>query len=210
MLPFGMAGGRTSNRALGHAVIFGAHGGLATALSSAFVSSDWSARQVGRFDPTPNYPADVYVFPQGRFLQKPFVDTNPVERSQMVDAGLNVILSRLRDCLAIRTDQRTDYCLIGSTSSYQGFANSAIYCAVKHALVGLVRALNDEYKDTSRRFWLFSMGTMDTAMGRQLTTDQDPNTFLSPDEVAERIVSTVTNPSNLFEPEVVIRRRTVA
>ena len=52
------------------------------------------------------------------------------------------------------------------------------------------------------------MGTMDTAMGRELI-DQDEASFLPPAEVAERIVQAVASPSNLFEPEVVIRRRTI-
>jgi NAD(P)-dependent dehydrogenase (short-subunit alcohol dehydrogenase family) len=74
--------------------------------------------------------------------------------------------------------------------------------------LGLVRALNDEYAKTGKRFWLFSMGTMDTEMGRVLT-DQDPTSFLSPDAVARRVVSTLTAADNLFEPEVVIRRRSI-
>ncbi len=66
---------------------------------------------------------------------------------------------------------------------------------MKHGLLGLVRALNDEYAKTGKRFWLFSMGTMDTEMGRMLT-DQDPPTgFLPPDAVAQRIVRGAERPA---------------
>ena len=191
--------------------MFGQNGELARSVQDAFAYANWSVHAVGRFDPTPMQSADAYVFPQGVFLRKPFTECTAEDLDEVIDVGLTRVVERLHDCLSIKVDKtrRVDYALIGSTSSYQGFANSAAYCATKFALRGLVQSLNAEYVDTNTRFWLFSMGTMDTAMGRQLT-DQDASTFLSPDDVAERIVSTITSPSNMFEPEVVIRRRVVA
>ena len=59
--------------------------------------------------------------------------------------------------------ERRDFAFIGSTSAYAGFKKTALYCAVKHGLLGFVRAMNDEYADAETRFWLFSMGTMNTA-----------------------------------------------
>ena len=192
------------------AVVFGTNGELATAIAKSFLKADWGVEQVGRQDPTPLMLHDAYVFPQGKFIKRPFVAMSNAQLDQVVDIGLMSIVQRLRECLAIpsRLDRRVDYCLIGSTSSYQGFVDTAMYCAVKFALRGLAGALNDEYHETNRRFWLFSPGTMDTAMGRELT-DQDASTFLSPDDVADRIVSTITAQNNLFEPEVIIRRRVV-
>ena len=192
------------------AVVFGSKGELALAVAEEFANYDFSVEMVSRYDVTPDEPVDVYVFPQGTFLSGPLAAAWYTDISNAIDVGLTSIVLRLHECLAIEAspDKRIDYVLIGSTSSYQGFANSAVYCAVKHGLLGLVRALNDEYASTNRRFWLFSMGTMNTAMGRQLT-DQDESTFLSVHEVAQRIVGTITNPSNMFESEIIIRRRTV-
>ena len=192
------------------AVIYGTNGALACALAKAFTDHGWTVDQVARDQKSPT-DGDVYVFPQGSFIRKPFNETTPEELCEQLDGSQHAILNRLKECLPVvaNSDTRCDYVIIGSTSSYEGFAGSSIYCMVKHGLLGLVRALNKEYKNTNRRFWLFSMGTMDTPMGRQLT-DQDPSTFLSPDDVAQRIVETVTNRSNLFEPEVIIRRRHVA
>ncbi len=193
------------------AVIYGTEGALATSIAAAFRQAHWSVQQVDRTGLTPTDIQDAYIFPQGKFLKRPFAEMDNAEMNEIVEAGLVSVARRLRYCLSIAAplDKRVDYCLIGSTSSYQGFANSAAYCMVKAGLVGLVRALNDEYRESNRRFWLFSMGTMDTPMGRQLT-DQDPTTFLSPDDVAKRIVETISSPSNLFEPEVILRRRHVA
>jgi short-subunit dehydrogenase len=121
------------------------------------------------------------------------------------------ILSTTRNLLLQyppRQEERRDFCFIGSTSAYSGFRNSSIYCAVKHGLLGFVRALNDEYAQTGVRFWLFSMGTMDTAMGRKLS-EQDPQTYLQPADVAARIVEAISSASNIFEPEMILRRRTI-
>jgi NAD(P)-dependent dehydrogenase (short-subunit alcohol dehydrogenase family) len=149
-------------------------------------------------------------FPQALFVKKPLTETSDNEIEQSLMIGLTDLIKTVRNLLVADPDpeRRVDYAFIGSTSAYAGFANTAVYCAVKHGLLGLVRALNDEYAKTGKRFWLFSMGTMDTEMGRMLT-DQDPTSFLSPDAVAQRIVRTISAGDNLFEPEVIIRRRSI-
>jgi hypothetical protein len=52
------------------------------------------------------------------------------------------------------------------------------------------------------------MGTMRTDMGGKVL-GQDASTYLDPRDVARRIVETMTVETNLFEPEVVIRRRAI-
>jgi NAD(P)-dependent dehydrogenase (short-subunit alcohol dehydrogenase family) len=200
------------------ALIYGASGELAQAISSAFEGEGWSVDRLRRghevgeaySEYRPSKLHDAYVLPQAVFLKKPLAETSDAEIDAVLGVGLVEIAKCLRNLLALPApaDRRIDYCVIGSTSAYAGFKDTALYCAAKHGLVGLVRALNDEYAATGRRFWLFSMGTMDTAMGRMLA-DQDPATFLPTGEVARRIVEAVSSPANLFEPEVVIRRRTI-
>ena len=206
------------------ALVYGASGGLARAVTSAFRAQGWAVERVTRGEGgdgearvsrayseyRPDALHDAYVFPQALFSKKPLAETSDAEIEGVIDVGLTEVAKCLRNVLALpaAADRRIDYCIIGSTSAYAGFKDTALYCAAKHGLRGLVQALNDEYAATNRRFWLFSMGTMDTGMGRMLI-DQDPSSFLPPGLVAERIVQAVTAPSNLFEPEVVIRRRTI-
>jgi NAD(P)-dependent dehydrogenase (short-subunit alcohol dehydrogenase family) len=204
------------------ALIYGGSGALAGAIASAFRGVGWAVDTLERggagFAPVnkaysefrPSELHDAYVLPQALFLKKPLAESSEDEIEAVFSVGLVEIAKCLANALAVPApaDRRVDYALIGSTSAYAGFADTALYCAAKHGLVGLVRALNEEYANTGRRFWLFSMGTMDTPMGRQLV-DQDPASFLPPTEVADRIVGAITSPSNLFEPEVVIRRRTI-
>ena len=208
------------------ALVYGASGGLAQSLITALAGRDWGVAAVTRADAPahigahrvdgpysdyqPQAAPDAVFLPQALFLRKPLVQMTDAEIETSLMVGLTDIIRTVRNLLATDTDghKRTDYVLIGSTSAYAGFANTAVYCAVKHGLLGLVRALNDEYAGTAKRFWLFSMGTMDTDMGRTLT-EQDETSFLDPDAVAERIVGAITAQDNLFEPEVVIRRRAV-
>ncbi len=209
------------------ALVYGGSGGLAQSLARALADQDWTVdvvtRRKGATTPAtrhqvnalyseyaPAIPPDAVFFPQALFIKKPLTETSDTEIEQSLMVGLTDLIKTVRNLLAADPDpeRRVDYAFIGSTSAYAGFADTAVYCAVKHGLLGLVRALNDEYAKTGKRFWLFSMGTMDTEMGRMLT-DQDPTSFLSPDAVAQRIVATLSAGDNLFEPEVIIRRRSI-
>lgn len=191
------------------ACIFGTQGEMANAIDKAFCNEGWEVKRIRRDRTLAEYLQDVYVFPQGVWLGKSLLDSSVSEIQNVVEAGLLSIIRRVRETLFVPNpdNKRVDCVILGSTSAYAGFADSSVYCAVKHGLLGFVRAMNEEYKHTNRRFHLVSMGTMNTAMGRQLT-DQDEATFLSPDLVAKRIVDLVSNP-DLFEPEVIIRRRHV-
>lgn len=222
------------------ALIFGASGGLATAIARSFLARDWQVDLVTRrakYDKvTHNFENEIkgscarvfsvdskyssftadgayraYVFTQALFSCRSLAAKSAADIAHEVEVGLVEVIQLIRELLVRHpcdSAQRRDFCLIGSTSSYAGFRNTAVYCAVKHGLLGFVRAMNDEYVHTDARFWLFSMGTMNTEMGRQLT-EQDSSSFLQPEEVAERIVEAICSPSNIFEPEVVLRRRTI-
>jgi len=143
----------------------------------------------------------------------PFIETNAEILKKEFQVGLFDIMTLTRKHLdlnknSLDTGRRVDYAYIGSTSAYAGFKNTAIYCAVKHGLLGFVRAMNDEYSKTNIRFWLFSMGSMNTKMGLKVS-GQDISTFLDPGDVAKRIADSILNQGNLFEPEQILRRRIV-
>ena len=76
---------------------------------------------------------------------------------------------------------------VGSSSSYSGFENGSVYCASKHSVLGLSRALNIELKKKNVRVLCISPSSTKTDMGK-ISTDQDFNTFLNPKEVAEYII----------------------
>lgn len=161
------------------------------------------------FDVSDSY--DAIYLTQALFAPAPLAGMADARIGEEIDVGLVDPIRLTRAILArhpAQSGQRRDFCYIGSTSAYAGFRNTSVYCAVKHGLLGFVRAMNDEYGQTDTRFWLFSMGTMNTDMGAKVT-GQDPATYLAPEDVAARIVNAVSSRSNVFEPEVILRRRTI-
>ena len=222
------------------ALIFGASGGLATAVAEKLLARGWKIDLVSResrralvdarfltsiaagivrvFTVRNSYtelvaaqPYQAYLFMQALFEPKSLVDTLDGRIEQEITAGLTGPILLTRSLLLAhqpKPAERRDFAFIGSTSAYAGFNKTASYCAVKHGLLGFVRAMNDEYADTETRFWLFSMGTLNTAMGA-LLIDQDASSFLKVEDVADRIADSLTSPSNLFEPEIIMRRRKV-
>jgi short-subunit dehydrogenase len=97
---------------------------------------------------------------------------------------------------------------IGSSSSYNGFSEGTMYCASKHALLGLSRSLYAELKKDKIRTMCISPGSIKTNMGKQDKT-QNYKTFLDPKEVAEHIVYSVNFDKELVSEELRLNRFTI-
>lgn len=97
---------------------------------------------------------------------------------------------------------------IGSSSSYGGFPNTAIYCASKHALLGLSRSLHAEFKGRGVRTYCISPGSVQTEMGMDVP-GQDFATFIDPAEVAQYAGFLVSLDGNGVAEEIRINRMTI-
>ncbi len=94
---------------------------------------------------------------------------------------------------------------IGSSSSYNGFKNGTMYCATKHSLLGLSRALFAELKEYGIRTYCISPGSTKTKMGR-LSKDQNFETFLNPNEIAEYVTFMISFDKELISEEIKLNR----
>lgn len=94
---------------------------------------------------------------------------------------------------------------IGSSSAYHGFKDTLIYCASKHALLGLSRSLNDELKMHNVRTFCISPGSIRTEMGRK-TKNQDFETFIDPKEIAEYVSFVISFDTELVSEEIRLNR----
>ena len=94
---------------------------------------------------------------------------------------------------------------IGSSSAYAGFKDTSVYCASKHALLGLSRSLHDEYKRQNVRVFCVSPGSVKTEMGR-LVRNQTFETFLDPAEIAEFLLDLISHDGPMIAEEVRLNR----
>jgi len=97
---------------------------------------------------------------------------------------------------------------IGSSSSYNGSADAGIYCASKHALLGLTRSLYKEYNPYGIRVYSISPGSCQTPMG-ETDQRQDYSTFITPDEVAGIVMDVLKYNSEGIMEEIKINRMVI-
>ena len=94
---------------------------------------------------------------------------------------------------------------VGSSSAFSGFKNTSIYCASKHALLGLSRSLHQEMRGENVRVISVNPGSIRTAMGKKIP-GQDFDTFLDPVDVARYIVFAISFDSELVSEEIRLNR----
>ena len=94
---------------------------------------------------------------------------------------------------------------IGSSSAYAGFKNTSAYCASKHAILGLSRSAHDELKTHNIRTYCLSPSSTKGKMGKQ-SIDQDYDTFLDPEEIAEYLTFIISFDSNVMLEELMLKR----
>ena len=97
---------------------------------------------------------------------------------------------------------------IGSSSSYNGYKKTSIYCATKHALLGFSRSLVDELKEYNVRTFCVSPGSIKTNMAKKLV-EQDFDTFLDPKEVAEAILFVISHDNEMMIDELKLNRKKI-
>ena len=94
---------------------------------------------------------------------------------------------------------------IGSSSAYIGVENTSVYCATKHAVLGLSRSWANEFREEGIRTYCVSPGSIKTPMGRQVPS-QDYSTFIDPKEIAKYISFIISLDENLITEEVRLNR----
>ena len=94
---------------------------------------------------------------------------------------------------------------IGSSSSYDGFKETSIYCASKHAILGLSRSVYDELKNYNIRTFTISPSSIKTKMGRKVK-NQNYQTFIKPKEIAKFLVDVISYDNEMIPNEVQLKR----
>ena len=149
---------------------------------------------------------DIVINCAGVFLRKSLSDSSLEEIKNCLNVNIQapILLSKefSQDMVKKKWGRIVN---IGSSSSYQGFKNSSIYCASKHALLGFSRSVLDELKNDNVRTFCISPGSIKTKMGETLV-DQDYNTFLNPKEIAETVIFVISFDNEMIIDELKLNR----
>jgi 3-oxoacyl-[acyl-carrier protein] reductase len=97
---------------------------------------------------------------------------------------------------------------IASVAGKQGFATGSIYCASKHAVMGLSRALMLEVRRYNIRVCTICPGSVATEFFRaesQTTIGSSKETVLQAEEIAESILLAASMPGNAMVSEIELR-----
>jgi len=97
---------------------------------------------------------------------------------------------------------------IASIAGKQGFATGTIYCASKHAVMGLSRALMLEVRQSNIRVCVICPGSVATDFFRaesQTTLSSSKESVLSAEDIAETILLAASLPGNAMIGEIEIR-----
>ncbi len=97
---------------------------------------------------------------------------------------------------------------IASVAGKQGFATGTIYCATKHAVMGLSRALMLEVRNYNIRVVTVCPGSVDTDFFRaesNTVLSSHPDTVLKSKDVADTILFAACLPENATVSEIEVR-----
>ena len=113
-------------------------------------------------------------------------------------------------CSDMKQNQLGRIINIGSSSAYGGAPKTSVYCASKHALLGLTRSLHKELKEHNIRVFCVSPGSIQTPMGRKVEAlGQKYETFIDPEEIAKYIIQATSYNTQMISEEIRLNRMEV-
>lgn len=139
---------------------------------------NWAAEQVRRT----LAPVTVLVNNAGAVLRKPMLETSDAEWRRVMAVNLDGTFYVTRAFLPDLTRAGGRVINISSIAGRQGTAQLAAYCAAKHGVVGLTRALAEELRTAKVSVNAICPGSVDTVMLREGMPGASPD--MTPDDIA--------------------------
>ncbi|MCT8335567.1 SDR family oxidoreductase [Leptospira sp. 85282-16] len=102
--------------------------------------------------------------------------------------------------------QQATFVFLGSTAGKQGFPESAAYCASKHAVLGIARALREEWKPFGAKVVHVSLGAVATEIW-DTRPQFDKNDMVSISDISEYLWSISHLPKSIFVDDLSITPR---
>ena len=170
--------------------------GIACDVRDRAAVADATAAVVDRFGRL-----DVAVANAGVGAYGSFLDLDPEQLEAMIDVNLKGVLYTAAATLPhLIASGEGDFVSLASVAGVRAFPGEAVYNASKFGQVGFTRALDHELREKGVRASCICPGGVHTEFaigtGREHDDPELP-TMLTPDEVADVVLFTVTRPRNM-------------
>jgi short-subunit dehydrogenase len=185
---------------------------LYTRSSSSVFSKDLSSKVINVLDYSNlkfETNTSILIITNGKFVFRKFLDFSEKDLIEILEANFLSVVRIIRSYLACTDPKlRRRITIIGSTAAYDFGAQTSLYSCLKFSLLGLVRALNNEYQNIDTKFSIISPSTINNQMGLQVP-GQKVDTLIEQSSLSKTICDRILNLNNYFEPEVIIRRNEI-
>ena len=146
----------------------------------------------------------IIYFAQGDGLFKPIDKIDKEELVHHFDLNVFSSISVLKIFSPyIKKFNRSTIMFLASTASRIGFENSSAYCASKHAVSGLAKALREEWKPYNVKVVNAYLGAIATSIW-DTRSDFEKNDMISVSDAGEFLASISYLPQTLYLDEVYI------
>ncbi len=151
---------------------------------------------------------DILVNNAGTFHESAFADMDVADLERVLRVNLNSPFMLTRELLPALKASSGRVVNVVSTSAQQGYEHQAAYCASKHGLLGLMRALALEAKADGVHVHNLCPGGVDTDFikGTKLGERLAGQTMIAPEDIARTVVFVCSQPANVDLAELTIRR----
>ncbi len=147
---------------------------------------------------------DVLVNNAGAFIPGPFAETSTEVFQNQIAANLTSAFLVTRGFLGEMMDRGSgDVIFMASVAAIRGYPGGVAYCAAKHGVLGLARALREEVKGNGIRVMSVLPGATRTASWDG--TDLPDERFIDPEDVALAVVEAHRMSSRAVMEEIIIR-----
>ncbi len=153
-----------------------------------------------------DYAIDILVNCAGVYITKPLLESGLGDYSALFDINVRAAFMLSHAFATGMVERKWGRIInIGSSSSYEGRWDSPLYCASKHALLGLSRAMHEDLRRYNVRVFCVSPGAVKTPMGDHIAGDKT-STFIKPEEIAKYIAQIISFDSTMVSEEVKLNR----
>jgi len=151
---------------------------------------------------------DVLVNAAGAATFRPIAETTPEQWDEVMDANLKAVFLLCRHAVPpMLAAGRGDIVNIASIAAHQGFAGGTAYCASKHGVLGLSRALALEVRRQGLRVITVSPGSVDTPLWDRQDWSPERAKMLHPEDVAGAVHAALTISDNAAVDELIVMPR---